>query len=55
MQTTKRDSSKANREIKLGTTLQPKRQNKQSAPVELDARSLRHVSGGVVTGPHKGW
>ena len=43
MQTTKRDSSKANREIKLGTTLQPKRQNKQSAPVELDARSLRHV------------
>lgn len=55
MQTTKRDSSKANREIKLGVTAQPKRQTKQSAPVELDTRSLRHVSGGATDGPHKGW
>jgi len=55
MQTTKRDTSKANREVKLGAEIQPKRQHKQSAPVELDTRSLRHVSGGAVSGPHKGW
>jgi hypothetical protein len=55
MQTTKRDTSKANRDVKLGAEIQPKRQNKPSAPVELDTRSLRHVSGGAVSGPHKGW
>jgi hypothetical protein len=55
MQSTKRDTSKASREVKLGTAPQPKRQAKLPAPVELDARSLRHVSGGVVEGPHKGW
>jgi hypothetical protein len=55
MQTKKRDTSKATREVKLGTVPQPKRQAKLTAPVELDARSLRHVSGGATEGPHKGW
>ena len=57
MQTTKRNPSLHQRGDKKTPSTPVRRQDVRSAPLELDARTLRHVSGGVseAEGPKKYW
>ena len=55
MQTQKRTPSNIAPVAKAASSLAIKPVAPRSTPVEIDARSLRHVAGGTIEGPKKYW